>query len=120
MDIGIQEIVFISVIALIVLGPERLPQTIKTLAIWLNRLKRSFNEIKQDLEAEINADEIRAHIHNENVLKDLGESSAHLNQTLRDTERQIQASLETIGSVNTASDNEPSANASPSSTDDKA
>ena len=81
MDIGIQEILLISVIALIVLGPERLPATVKTLAIWLGKIKRSFNDIKADIEREINADEIRQQIHNENVLHQLGEPIEQLKQT---------------------------------------
>lgn len=81
MDIGVQEILLISVIALIVLGPERLPATVKTVAIWLGKIKRSFNDIKADIEREINADEIRQQIHNENVLHQLGEPLGQLKQT---------------------------------------
>ncbi len=80
MNIGMQEILVISVLALIVLGPERLPTAIKTLAIWLNRCRRSFNELKSVVEREINADEIRQQIHNDNVLHELGETRDALDQ----------------------------------------
>lgn len=83
MDIGIQEIFLISIIALIVLGPERLPSTIRTVALWIGRIKRSFNDIKSDIEREINADEIREQIHNENILHDLGEPLDQLKQTAK-------------------------------------
>ena len=107
MDIGLQEIVFISVIALIVLGPERLPQAIKTIAIWINRIKRSFNDVKKDLEAEINADEIRRHIHNDNVLHELGESA----EQLKDTERELNDALQAVkGSSNPLSNHPPKTN----------
>lgn len=96
MDIGLQEIVFISVIALIVLGPERLPQAIKTIAIWINRIKRSFNEVKKDLEAEINAEEIKRHIHNENVLHELGESAEHL----KDAEHELNDAFKSFQTPN--------------------
>lgn len=80
MDIGLQEILLISVLALIVLGPERLPTAIKTIAVWVNRFRRSFNEVKLAVEKEINADEIRQQIHNENVLHELGETRKALDE----------------------------------------
>jgi sec-independent protein translocase protein TatB len=84
MDIGIQEILLISVIALIVLGPERLPSAVRSLAIWIGKIKRSFNDIKSDIEKEFNADEIRQQIHNENILHQLGEPIEQLQQTAKE------------------------------------
>ena len=81
----------ISVIALIVLGPERLPSAIKTIAIWLNRFKRSFNDIKATIEQEINADEIRQQIHNENILHSLGETR----DALDDLDQQLSSKITT-------------------------
>lgn len=93
MDIGVQEILLISVIALIVLGPERLPGAVKTIAVWVGRLKRSFNDIKADIEREINADEIRQQIHNESVLEQLGEPI----EQLQESERRFKDDIEKIG-----------------------
>ena len=89
MDIGLQEILLISVIALIVLGPERLPVAIKTVAVQVARLRRSFNDMRRTIEQEINADEIRQQIHNEEVLHKLGETR----QALDDFEQQLQTDL---------------------------
>lgn len=80
MNIGMQEIFLLSVIALVVLGPERLPTAIRTLALWLNRFRRSFNEMKSAVEREIGADDIRAQIHNDNVMHELGETRNRLSQ----------------------------------------
>ena len=89
MDIGIQEVLVISVIALVVLGPERLPVAIKTIALWINRLRRSFNDVRQAIEQEIGAEDIRRQIHNENILHELGETK----QTLTELEQQLQQNL---------------------------
>jgi sec-independent protein translocase protein TatB len=51
-----------------VLGPERLPGAARTAGLWVGRLKRSFNAIKQEVEREIGADEIRRQLHNEHIL----------------------------------------------------
>jgi sec-independent protein translocase protein TatB len=66
--ISFGELLLISLIALLVLGPERLPGAARTAGLWVGRLKRSFNAIKQDVEREIGADEIRRQLHNENIL----------------------------------------------------
>ena len=80
MNIGMQEIFLLSVIALVVLGPERLPTAIRTLALWLNRFRSSFNEMKSAVEREIGADDIRAQIHNDNVMHELDETRDMLSQ----------------------------------------
>ena len=66
--ISFGELLLIGLIALLVLGPERLPGAARTAGLWVGRLKRSFNAIKQDVEREIGADEIRRQLHNENIM----------------------------------------------------
>ncbi|TBV15819.1 Sec-independent protein translocase protein TatB [Stutzerimonas kirkiae] len=66
--ISFGEILLISLVALLVLGPDRLPGAARTAGLWIGRLKRSFNSIKQDMERELGADEIRRQLHNENIL----------------------------------------------------
>lgn len=66
--ISFGELLLISLVALLVLGPERLPGAARTAGLWVGRLKRSFNSIKQEVEREIGADEIRRQLHNENIL----------------------------------------------------
>ncbi len=67
-DVGFSELVLIAVLALIVLGPERLPVAARMLGLWVGRLKRSFNSVKAEVEREIGADEIRRQLHNERIL----------------------------------------------------
>ncbi len=67
-DVGFSELVLIAVLALIVLGPERLPVAARMLGLWVGRLKRSFNSVKVEVEREIGADEIRRQLHNERIL----------------------------------------------------
>ena len=46
-DIGFAELLIIGVVSLLVIGPERLPDAIRTTSAWVNRLRRSFNDINQ-------------------------------------------------------------------------
>jgi sec-independent protein translocase protein TatB len=58
-DIGFSEIVVIGVVALIVIGPERLPKTARTLGLLFGRLQRYVNDVKADINREMELDELR-------------------------------------------------------------
>ena len=58
-DIGFSEIVVIAVVALIVIGPERLPKAARTLGHLFGRLQRYVNDVKADINREIELDELR-------------------------------------------------------------
>ena len=66
--ISFSELLLVGLVALLVLGTERLPGAARTAGLWVGRLKRSFNAIKQEVEREIGADEIRRQLHNEHIL----------------------------------------------------
>jgi sec-independent protein translocase protein TatB len=68
-DIGFSELVLIGIVALLVIGPEHLPETVRTAATWLNRIRRGFNEIKQEVQQEL---------HNDAVLRDLRKTGEQL------------------------------------------
>lgn len=79
-DIGFQELLLISVLALLVMGPERLPGAIRTASLWLAKLRRGFQDIKSEIEREVGADDIRQQLHNESILKSLQQSQQQLQQ----------------------------------------
>jgi sec-independent protein translocase protein TatB len=58
-DIGFSEIVVIALVALIVIGPERLPRTARMLGHLFGRLQRYVNEVKADINREMELDELR-------------------------------------------------------------
>jgi len=58
-DIGFSEIVVIAVVALVVLGPEKLPKTARTLGHLFGRLQRYVNDVKRDIQRELELDELR-------------------------------------------------------------
>lgn len=68
-DIGFTELLLVGLVALVVLGPERLPGAVRTAGLWIGRIKRSFNSIKAEVEREIGADELRRQLHNERILE---------------------------------------------------
>lgn len=88
-DIGFPELVIVSIVALLVIGPERLPETVRTIALWVGRIRRSLANIKMELESEIGADEIRQQLHNETVMKELKDTKQQLDGIIRDTDGTI-------------------------------
>lgn len=58
-DIAFSEIVIIAVVALIVIGPEKLPKTARTLGHLFGRLQRYVNDVKADISREMELDELR-------------------------------------------------------------
>ena len=84
-DIGFPELVLISIVALLILGPERLPDAVRTMALWVGRIRRSYAKLRNEIENEIGADEIRAQLRNEEIMKELEESRTIIKDTIHDT-----------------------------------
>lgn len=70
-DIGPFEFFIALVVALVVLGPERLPAALRTLGLWIGRLRRSYYNVKTEIEREIGMDDVRRQLHNEQVMEDV-------------------------------------------------
>ena len=58
-DIGFSELLVIGVVALIVIGPEKLPKVARTLGHLLGRAQRYVNDVKSDINREIQLDELK-------------------------------------------------------------
>ena len=58
-DIGFSEMMVIAVLALIVIGPERLPKVARTLGHLAGRLRRYVEDVKADISREVELDELR-------------------------------------------------------------
>ena len=102
-DIGFPELVMVSIVALLVIGPEKLPETIRSLSLWVGRLQRSFAKLRREIETEIGADEIRQQLHNERIMSELEDTKS----TLREIEQDVQ---NTINSVSTDASSPPKDN----------
>lgn len=82
-DIGFAELVIIAVVGLLVIGPDRLPSAIRTGSAWLNRLRRGFNDIKQ---------EVKQELHNDAVMQELRKAGEELKTGTEGLQQGIQES----------------------------
>ena len=80
-DIGFSELLLIALVTLLVMGPERLPQTVRSISLWIGRLKQMLASARRDLEQEVGMDDIRQQLHNEQIMRELNESKEHLEES---------------------------------------
>jgi sec-independent protein translocase protein TatB len=81
-DIGFSEILVIAVIALIVMGPERLPQALRTFALWFGRMRQQYRNVRSELENEMGIEDVRRQLHNETIMRDLKDAKDELEDTI--------------------------------------
>jgi sec-independent protein translocase protein TatB len=58
-DIGFWELTVIGVVALLVIGPERLPRVARTAGLWVGRARRFVSSVKADIDRELAAEELK-------------------------------------------------------------
>ncbi|HMS80154.1 MAG TPA: Sec-independent protein translocase protein TatB [Burkholderiaceae bacterium] len=58
-DIGFSEMVVLAVVALVVLGPERLPKVAKQTGAWMGKLRRYVDDVKSDINRQMELSELR-------------------------------------------------------------
>jgi sec-independent protein translocase protein TatB len=90
-DIGFTELVVIGVVALIVVGPERLPRVARTAGALLGRLQRYVADVKADINREIELDELRKM--KDSVQQAASEFETSMNEDLRKAEADLNRSV---------------------------
>ena len=95
-DIGFFELLLIGVVGLVVIGPERLPDAVRTSVRWWTQIKQTLGSAKDELEREVGADDIRRELHNERVLKELRESQQAMERTFSEAERKFEQDLKAV------------------------
>ncbi|MDB6061333.1 MAG: twin arginine-targeting protein translocase TatB [Verrucomicrobiaceae bacterium] len=86
-DVSFSELALILIVGLLVFGPEKLPEVVRTASTWISKIRRSFNQIRSEIEREVGVDEIKREIHNQSILdslKDVRNDLHRAHQDLRD------------------------------------
>ncbi len=72
-DIGFSEILFIMVIALLVVGPERLPRIARTAGLWVGKMRGFVSSVKADIDRELATEELRKALEKQAAVPELEE-----------------------------------------------
>jgi sec-independent protein translocase protein TatB len=89
-DIGFSEIVVIAVVALIVIGPERLPKAARTMGHLFGRLQRYVNDVKADISREMELDELRK------LQKQVQSAAADLKSSVEGAARDVESGVRDV------------------------
>ena len=89
-DVGFSEIVVIAVVALIVIGPERLPKTARMLGHLFGRLQRYVNEVKADINREMELDELRR------LQREVKGAATEIEQSMRSAATDFQSGIKGV------------------------
>jgi sec-independent protein translocase protein TatB len=107
-DVGFSEIVVIAVVALIVIGPERLPKVARTLGHLFGRMQRYVNDVKADISREMELDELRklqasvqdaAHAIEQTVNKEIKSTESELNSIATSAEQALQPAADPVPAI---------------------
>jgi sec-independent protein translocase protein TatB len=72
-DIGFTEVIFVMVIALLVVGPERLPRIARTAGLWVGKMRGFVSSVKADIDRELATEELRKALQKQAAVPELKE-----------------------------------------------
>lgn len=106
-DIGFWELALIGVIALLVVGPERLPAMARSAGLWVGRIRRYISHVKDDIEREIRAEELRDMMKESSRIESLDEELGETRDTLKAVEQEINEADASLGRDSVPRNDEP-------------
>src|SRR5437016_13131199 len=97
-DVAFSEVILIAVVALIVIGPERLPKVARTMGHMFGRLQRYVNDVKADINREMELDELRRlQSEVQNAARDLESSITNAARDVQSGVRSVETQLNEAG-----------------------
>ena len=93
-DIGFSEVIVIALVALMVLGPERLPKVARFAGLWVRRARAQWYSVKAELENELADDELRRSL--QQARNDLEQARTELARSGADLEREVNQAQDDI------------------------
>ena len=92
-DIGFFELLLIGVVALLVIGPERLPTVARKAGMWVGRARRFVSSVKRDIDREIQAEEYKRLLDEQNLKKPVHEIMEETRKEFIDIKRQTESAV---------------------------
>ena len=90
-DVGFSELLVIAMVALLVLGPERLPRAARFAGLWVRRARAQWHSVRAELERDLAAEDVRRN------LEETGAAMREAQQALRDTGRDLESQMQRKG-----------------------
>jgi sec-independent protein translocase protein TatB len=90
-EVGFSEIIMVALVALLVIGPEKLPKVARMAGFWVAKSKRMVASVKQEIHEEFQAEELRQSLKNQtgiNEFQRLIDDTTNDFHTIKDSVRQ--------------------------------
>ena len=97
LDIGFLELMLIDIVALLVLGPERLPKAARTAGLWIGKIKRTVSGMQREISAQLEAEELR---------QKLNEQQKKLDDSLKKAKQDVESIAESPSPSSNATANQ--------------
>lgn len=91
LDVSFSELIVIGIVALVVIGPERLPKVARTAGHLFGRLQRYVNDVKSDISREMQLDELKK------LKSEFQDSARNFEHTINSEMRAVEKSVEQVG-----------------------
>lgn len=96
-EIGFWEMVLIGVVAMIVVGPERLPGLARTAGMWLGKARRMVADVKAEVDRELHLEDIKQSLRQQVELTDINQMKQDLTAQAKALQEDIQAEFDDPG-----------------------
>lgn len=94
-DVGFSELLLLAIVALVVLGPEKLPHAARVAGAWVGRIRRTISTMQTEIEREVAAQEVRSQL--EKQFSAMGGHS--FVSGLQEERRELESTLEEAGAT---------------------
>jgi len=81
-DIGFSELFLVLVVALVVVGPERLPALARKIGRYVSKAKQTFENVKREVESELETEELNKRLAENNIIQETKELTNEVTQEL--------------------------------------
>ena len=94
-DVGFSELLMVGLVALLVIGPERLPKAARVAGLWVGKARNILNTAKAEIKQELHAEEMRQLMQEQSIAGELQKAVQETQSALEDINFNVKAAIET-------------------------
>lgn len=93
-DIGFLELIIVAIIALLVLGPERLPVAARSVGRWVGKARSMVSKFSKEIDRQIEIDELREQLKKQGESLNINDDAKKIHQTINDALAKVNSDIE--------------------------
>jgi sec-independent protein translocase protein TatB len=93
-DVGFSELLMVGLVALLVIGPERLPKAARIAGYWLGKARSTVANVKAEIKQELHAEEMRQLLQQQSIAPDLQKIAEETHSAMEDIKTSLTKNVE--------------------------